>query len=101
MFIPEFLFALSFFLFVIGCCGVVSTQDSLIFMLLSIEIILLSACFVFVLSSILFVSMFGQVFALIILAIAAAESAIGLVLFILFYKQNQTMSYLFLNILKR
>lgn len=61
---------------------------NLIRILLSIEVILLCLTFMFVLLSILLNSVVGQVFAIFILAIAACESALGLSLLIMFFRNR-------------
>lgn len=61
---------------------------NLIRILLSIEVMLLCLTFVFVVLSVLVNSVVGQVFAIFILAIAACESALGLSLLIMFFRNR-------------
>jgi len=61
---------------------------NLIRILLSIEVMLLCLTFIFVVLSVLLNNMVGQVFAIFILAIAACESALGLSLLIMFFRNR-------------
>jgi len=87
-------------LFFIGCLGLLSTQNNLVFMFLSIEIIFLSAISVCVVSSVCYGDVVGQIFVLCILTVAAAESAVGLALLVLLYKLRGTIAYSFINLIK-
>jgi NADH-quinone oxidoreductase subunit K len=75
-----------FLLFLMGIMGIVLNRSSLILILMSIELALLSLNLNFVCFSIYLDDIIGQIFALLILAVAAAESAIGLAIFILHYR---------------
>jgi len=55
-------------------------------MLISIEIMLLSITIIILLNSSIFEDILGQVFAIYIIVIAAAESAIGLGILVAFYR---------------
>lgn len=66
-------------------------------MLISIEIMLLSITFLILISSINFDDIFGQTFAIYIITIAGAESAIGLGILVAFYRLNLSLNYLFPN----
>ena len=59
---------------------------------MSVEILLLSVNLNFILFSILLDDLWGQLFAIYILAVAAAESAIGLVIFVLYFNNKQTIA---------
>ncbi len=61
---------------------------NLIRILLSIEVMLLCLTFMFVVTAIIINNIAGQVFALFILAIAACESALGLSLLIMFFRNR-------------
>jgi NADH-quinone oxidoreductase subunit K len=60
-------------------------------MLMSLEIMLLAVNINFVLCSVYLDDYMGQVFALLILTVAAAESAIGLAIFTLYFKDKRTL----------
>ena len=66
--------------------GFVLNKKNIILMLISIEIMLLSITFLILLSSVNFDDILGQTFSIYIIAIAGAESAIGLGLLVAFYR---------------
>lgn len=74
------------FLFFIGIFGIISNRRSILVILMCIELILLSVNLNFILFSVYLDDFYGQVFSLFILTIAAAESAIGLAILILYYR---------------
>jgi len=76
----------SIFLFVIGILGFVLNRKNIILMLISIEIMLLSITFLILISSLSFDDILGQTFAVYILTIAGAESAIGLGILVAYYR---------------
>lgn len=61
-------------------------------MLISIEIMLLSVTFLILVSSLNFDDILGQVYAIYIIAIAGAESAIGLAILVAFYRLRGSVS---------
>ncbi|KAL8879286.1 MAG: hypothetical protein Q9198_003072 [Flavoplaca austrocitrina] len=77
---------LSLVLFLVGTLGFVLNKKNIILMLISIEIMLLSITFLILISSLRFDDILGQVFSIYIIAIAGAESAIGLGLLVAFYR---------------
>ena len=78
--------SLTLVLFLIGVLGFVFNRKNIILMLISIEIMLLSITFLILISSLRFDDILGQVFSIYIIAIAGAESAIGLGLLVAFYR---------------
>jgi NADH-quinone oxidoreductase subunit K len=72
-------------LFVIGFLGVTFNYNSLLTTLMGIEIMLLSASLNFITYSIYFNDIYGQIFSIFILTVAASESAIGLAILIVYY----------------
>jgi NADH-ubiquinone oxidoreductase chain 4L len=77
---------LSFILFLIGILGFVLNRRNIILMLISIEIMLLSITFLNLLASLSFDDILGQTYAIYIISIAGAESAIGLGILVVFYR---------------
>jgi NADH-ubiquinone oxidoreductase chain 4L len=61
-------------------------------MLISIELMLLSITLILLISSIAYNDNFGQLAALFIIALAGAESAIGLSILIVYYRLNGVIS---------
>ena len=78
--------SLTLVLFLIGILGFVFNRKNIILMLISIEIMLLSITFLILLSSLSFDDILGQTFSIYVIAIAGAESAIGLGLLVAFYR---------------
>jgi len=79
-------------LFLIGILGFVLNRKNIILMLISIEIMLLAVTFLILLSSISFDDILGQTFSVYIIAIAGAESAIGLGILVAFYRLRGSIS---------
>lgn len=83
---------LSIILFIIGILGFVLNRKNIILMLISIEIMLLSVTVLILLSSVCFDDILGQTFSIYIIAIAGAESAIGLGILVAFYRLRGSIS---------
>src|ERR1700734_3994267 len=77
LYLDQFL-SLSFILFILGLWGIFLNRKNLILMLMSIELMLLAVNLNFIIFSIVLDDLFGQIFSLFVLTVAAAESAIGL-----------------------
>src|SRR5438105_1188429 len=79
-------FFLFFFIFLIIILDFFLNKKNIILILISIEIMLLSITFLILLSSLSFDDILGQTFSVYVIAIAGAESAIGLGLLVAFYR---------------
>jgi NADH-quinone oxidoreductase subunit K len=79
---------LSALLFTIGICGVFLNRKNIIIILMSIELMLLAVNINFISFSVFLNDLVGQVFAMFILTVAAAEAAIGLAILIVFFRNN-------------
>jgi NADH-quinone oxidoreductase subunit K len=90
----------SFILFMLGLLGIILNRKNLIIILMSIEILLLSINYSLLEISLFHDDLIGQIFSLYILTVAAAESAIGLAILIIFYRIKGTISVKFVNLLK-
>lgn len=77
---------LTLILFLIGFLGFVFNRKNIILMLISIEIMLLSITFLILISSINLDDIVAQAYAIYIIIIAGAESAIGLAILVAFYR---------------
>ena len=75
-------------LFLIGILGFVLNRKNIILMLICIEIMLLSITFLILVSSLNIDDIIGQTYAIYIIVIAGAESAIGLGILVAFYRLN-------------
>lgn len=95
----KFLF-LSIFIFLIGVIGLFLTRKHVILLLLSIELIFLSINYNFLVFSVFLDDILGQYYALCILTVAAAESAIGLAILVIFYRLRGGISLDLINLLK-
>jgi NADH:ubiquinone oxidoreductase subunit K len=76
---------LSVVIFIIGLSGLLLHRRNILILLIAIELLLLAVNLFFVVSSIRLDDMSGQVMALYVLTVAAAESAIGLALLVVFF----------------
>lgn len=79
-------FWLNFLLFFIGIWGIFVTRKNFIIILMSIEIMLLAINLNFIFFSVYLDDLIGQLFSLYILTVAAAESAIGLAILVVYYR---------------
>jgi NADH-ubiquinone oxidoreductase chain 4L len=77
---------LSITLFLIGLTGFILNRKNIILLIISIELMLLAVTFMILISSFAFDDALGQTFAIYIIAVAGAESAIGLGIVIAFYR---------------
>ena len=92
-------FIFTFFLFCLGLFGIILNRQNIIIILMSIELLLLSINLNFIYFSIIIDDIIGQVFSLLILTVAAAESAIGLAIMIVFFKLYGDISIYKINLL--
>ncbi|EPS73333.1 hypothetical protein M569_01418, partial [Genlisea aurea] len=91
---------LSLSLFLIGAFGVFITRRNIIVVLMSIELMLLGVNLFFIFLSVFLDDSLGQVFSLYILTIAAAESAIGLALIVIYYRLRSVISIDYISTIK-
>lgn len=87
-------------LFFSGLAGIFLNRRNILVMLMSIELMLLAINFNFILFSIFLGDRFGQIFSIFILTVAAAESAIGLAILVIFYRTQNSLSVERLSLLK-
>ena len=92
-------FITNFFLFCLGLFGIILNRQNIIIVLMSIELLLLSINLNFIYFSVYIDDILGQIFTLYVLTIAAAESAIGLSIMIVFYKLYGNISIYKINLL--
>ena len=78
-------------LFVLGVFGIFVNRKNVIVILMSVELILLSVNLNLVAFSARLDDLMGQVFALFILTVAAAEAAIGLAIVVIYYRNRGTI----------
>ena len=92
-------FIVHFFLFCLGLFGIILNRQNIIIILMSIELMLLSINLNFIYFSVFIDDIVGQMFSLFILTVAAAESAIGLAIMIVFFKIYGDISIYKINLL--
>jgi NADH-quinone oxidoreductase subunit K len=90
----------SVILFVIGCLGMFTSRRHLIVIILSLELLLLSSMINFVIFSIFFEDLVGQIFSFFIVVMAAAEAALGLSILVVYYRLRGGISVDLINLLK-
>jgi len=78
--------SLPILLLLVGLWGIFVISFNLITILISLELLLLAASLNFIIFSIYLSDIVGQIFALLILTVAGAESAIGLAILLSFYR---------------
>ncbi len=79
-------------LFTLGVFGIFINRKNVIVILMSVELILLAVNLNFVAFSAQLGDLQGQVFALLILTVAAAEAAIGLAILVIFYRNRGSIA---------
>ena len=82
---------LSAIVFSISLVGVIINRKNIIILLMCIELMLLAVNFNFIAFSQYLHAASGEVFVFFILTVAAAESAIGLAIFVLMYRNRATV----------
>lgn len=78
-------------LFVLGVFGIFMNRKNVIVILMSVELILLSVTLNLVAFSSRLDDLAGQVFAMFILTVAAAEAAIGLAIVVIYFRNRGTI----------
>src|SRR5262245_41145575 len=87
-------------LFTIGIFGIFLNRKNIIIILMSVELILLSVNINLVAFSSFLHDLTGQVFALLVLTVAAAEAAIGLAILVTYFRNRGTIAVEDVNIMK-
>jgi NADH-quinone oxidoreductase subunit K len=79
-------------LFVLGVFGIFLNRKNVIVILMAIELILLAVNINLVAFSAFLGDMVGQVFAMFVLTVAAAEAAIGLAILVIYFRARGTIA---------
>lgn len=87
-------------LFTIGVFGIFLNRKNVIIILMSIELMLLAVNVNFVAFSAYLNDLMGQVFALFVLTVAAAEAAIGLAILVVYFRNRGTIAVEDINLMK-
>ena len=84
--------AVAAILFTIGVLGILLNRRNVIIILMSVELILLAVNINFVAFSSYLGDLKGQVFALFVLTVAAAEAAIGLAILVVYFRNRGSIA---------
>jgi len=95
----EYFLILSAFMFVVGVAGVLTRRNAII-VFMSIELMLNSANLSLVTFSSYMGNSIGQLFVFFVMAVAAAEAAVGLAIIIALFRNKPTLNIDEINILK-
>jgi NADH-quinone oxidoreductase subunit K len=87
-------------LFTVGVLGIFLNRKNVIIILMSVELILLAVNINFVAFSAYLGDLVGQVFALFVLTVAAAEAAIGLAILVVYFRNRGTIAVEDVNLMK-
>jgi NADH-quinone oxidoreductase subunit K len=96
---PALFLMLSGILFTIGVIGALTRRNAII-VFMSIELMLNAVNLSFVTLSRFLQSMDGILFAFFVMAVAAAEAAVGLAIFVMIYRSRETINVDEINLLK-
>ena len=78
-------------IFSIGTFGLVLNRKNILLAIMSIELLLLAVNFNFMVFSVYLDDLYGSVFIILVLTIAASESALGLAILTLYYKEKHSI----------
>lgn len=92
--------SVSAILFALGVFGIFINRKNIIVILMSIELMLLAVNVNLVAFSMELNDLVGQVFAIFVLTIAAAEAAIGLAILMVFFRTRGTIAVEDINMMK-
>jgi NADH-quinone oxidoreductase subunit K len=87
-------------LFVLGVLGIFINRKNVIVILMSIELMLLAVNINFVAFSAYLGDLSGQIFALFILTVAAAEAAIGLAILVIYFRNRGSIAVDDMNLMR-
>ena len=87
-------------LFALGIFGIFLNRKNVIIILMSVELILLAVNINLVAFSVHLQDMVGQVFAMLVLTVAAAETAIGLAIIVVYFRNRGTIAVEDINVMK-
>ncbi len=96
---PALYLMLSGVLFTIGVIGALTRRNAIV-VFMCIELMLNAVNLTFITLSHFLRSMDGVIFAFFVMAVAAAEAAVGLAIFVLIYRSRETINVDEINLLK-
>jgi len=87
-------------LFTLGIFGIFLNRKNVIIILMSIELILLAVNINLIAFSSYLGDIVGQIYALFVLTVAAAEAAIGLAILVVYYRNSGSIAVEDINLMK-
>ena len=87
-------------LFTLGIFGIFVNRKNVIIILMSIELMLLAVNINLVAFSVFLGDLVGQVFAMFVLTVAAAEAAIGLAILVVYFRNRGSIAVADINLMK-
>ncbi len=87
-------------LFTLGIFGIFLNRKNVIIILMSIELLLLAVNINLVSFSVYLNDLAGQIFAMLVLTVAAAEAAIGLAIIVVYFRNRGTIAVEDINLMK-
>jgi len=87
-------------LFTLGIFGIFLNRKNVIIILMSIELMLLAVNINLVAFSAELGDLVGQIFAMFVLTVAAAEAAVGLAILVVFFRNRGTIAVEDINVMK-
>ena len=87
-------------LFTLGIFGIFLNRKNVIIILMSVELILLAVNINLVSFSVFLQDLAGQIFAMLVLTVAAAEAAIGLAIIVVYFRNRGTIAVEDINLMK-
>ena len=87
-------------LFTLGVFGIFLNRKNIIIILMSIELMLLAVNINLVSFSVFLGDLVGQIFALFVLRVAAAEAAIGLAILVVYFRNRGSIAVEDINLMK-
>jgi NADH-quinone oxidoreductase subunit K len=87
-------------LFALGIFGIFLNRKNVIVILMSVELMLLAVNINFVAFSVFLEDLVGQIFAMFVLGIAAAEAAIGLAIIVVYFRNRGSIAVEDVNVMK-
>ena len=87
-------------LFTLGIFGIFLNRKNVIIILMSVELMLLAVNINFVAFSMSLGDLVGQIFAMFVLTVAAAEAAIGLAILVVYFRNRGSIEVEDINVMK-
>ena len=87
-------------LFTLGVFGIFLNRKNVIIIMMSIELMLLAVNINLVAFSVFLNDLVGQIFALFVLTVAAAEAAIGLAILVVYFRNRGSIAVEDINLMK-